>query len=138
MRHMSFALTTDQIRNQTKTVTRRHGWLFLKAGDVVQPVVKAQGLKKGERLQTIGGPIRIESVRREPLRKLLTDIEYGLREVQREGFAHHPAVWGWPSAFVEFYRNAQPASARPSLEDDITRIEFSYEAPPATPHGAPR
>ena len=38
MRRMSFALTTDQILSQTKTVTRRFGWEKLKPGDVLQPV----------------------------------------------------------------------------------------------------
>jgi hypothetical protein len=31
---MSFALTTEQIRVQKKTVTRRLGWEFLKPGDL--------------------------------------------------------------------------------------------------------
>lgn len=45
-RNMSFAMTTDQIREQSKTVTRRFGWWFLKSGDVVCGVEKAMGLKK--------------------------------------------------------------------------------------------
>jgi hypothetical protein len=69
---MSFALTTEQVRNRTKTVTRRVGWRFAKVGDVVQPVVKAQGLKKGEHPQPIGGPIRFVAVDRERL----YDIRY--------------------------------------------------------------
>jgi hypothetical protein len=32
MKHMSFALTTSQIRNRTKTVTRRMGWATAKRG----------------------------------------------------------------------------------------------------------
>lgn len=67
MRHMSFALTTEQVRARTKTVTRRVRWLFAKPGDIVQPVVKGQGLKKGETVEKIGAPIRFVSVRREPL-----------------------------------------------------------------------
>lgn len=35
MRNMSFALTTPQILNRSKTVTRRAGWSFLKPGDIV-------------------------------------------------------------------------------------------------------
>ena len=65
MRNMSFAMTTEQVRNQTKTVTRRFGWWFLKPGDVVQPVEKGMGLKKGEKVKKIGPPIRIVRVRRE-------------------------------------------------------------------------
>jgi len=41
MRNMSFALTTNQVLEQTKSVTRRFGWKFLKAGDLVQPVLKS-------------------------------------------------------------------------------------------------
>ena len=51
-RNMSFAMTTEQVRNQTKTVTRRQGWRFLNAGDILQPVVKGMGLKKGEKKES--------------------------------------------------------------------------------------
>lgn len=67
MRNMSFALTTDQVRQQTKTVTRRLGWKTLKPDTLIQPVVKGMGLKKGETVERIGGPIRVLNVRREPL-----------------------------------------------------------------------
>ena len=46
-RNMSFALTTEQFKARTKTVTRRFGWWFLKPGDVVRGVEKAMGLKPG-------------------------------------------------------------------------------------------
>jgi hypothetical protein len=46
MKNMSFAMTTEQVRNQSKTVTRRFGWWFLKTGDVVQPVLKRRGYEK--------------------------------------------------------------------------------------------
>lgn len=62
---MSFALTSTQINDRTKTVTRRLGWSRLRPGTLLQPVVKAQGLKKGEKVQKVGGPIRVVSVRRE-------------------------------------------------------------------------
>ena len=67
MRLMSFRLTVEQMRARTKTVTRRFGWWELKPGDVVQPVVKAQGLRKGEHVEKIGPPIRIVATRVEPL-----------------------------------------------------------------------
>ncbi len=38
MRNMSFALMTEQMKAQTKTVTRRCGWAFATVGMVVQPV----------------------------------------------------------------------------------------------------
>ncbi len=55
MRNMSFAMTTEQVRNQTKSVTRRFGWWFLKPGDEVQPVVKGMGLKKGDQIEKVCG-----------------------------------------------------------------------------------
>lgn len=56
MRRMSFMLTKEQVLNQTKDVTRRNGWAFLKPGDLIQPVEKCMGLKKGEKQVLLGGP----------------------------------------------------------------------------------
>ena len=50
MRNMSFSLTTEQIRNRTKDVTRRLGWKNLKPGEHFRAVEKCQGLKKGEHI----------------------------------------------------------------------------------------
>lgn len=111
MRNMSFALTTEQVRNQTKTVTRRLGWLFLKPGDLVQPVVKAQGIKKGEHVEKIGGPIRIEAVNR----VTLGDISLG--DVHREGFPNLTKP-----AFVKFFKRTHSCGR----STQVTRIEFSY------------
>lgn len=52
-RNMSFMLTTDQIKNRTKTVTRRPGWWFLEPGDILNACEKCQGLKKGEKIKRI-------------------------------------------------------------------------------------
>src|SRR4051812_24585108 len=95
VRNISFALTTDQIRNRTKTVTRRLGWTGLKPGSMLQPVVKAQGLKKGERVEKIGAPIRVVNVRREVL-QTITGVE-----VLREGF---PAMTC--RGFIDFFCEA--------------------------------
>ena len=57
MRNISFAKTTEQVRLQRKTVTRRVGWLFLKHGDLLQPIVKGQGIQKGGTVEKIGAPI---------------------------------------------------------------------------------
>ena len=88
-RNMSFAMTTDQIRNRTKTVTRRFGWWFLKPGDIVNAVEKSMGLKKGENIKRIC-QIRIISTRSEPLNSI--DQE----DVYDEGF---PDLY--PIQFVE-------------------------------------
>ena len=108
---MSFALTTAQIRAQTKTVTRRVGWTFLKPGTLLQPVVKCQGIPKGEHVEKIGGPIRV--VRVDPV--VLGDISP--QDVYREGFPQMTQ-----REFVEFFKRHNGG-----LKDQIvTRIEFTY------------
>jgi hypothetical protein len=121
MRNISFALTKRQIRNQTKTVTRRVGWSWLKPGTLLQPVEKSQGLKKGERVKRVGAPIRVTSVRRERLSALLRKEPYGSMEVQREGFGGEMT----PGVFVWFFAESHDCS-----EDAfVTRIEFEYTEP---------
>lgn len=114
---MSFALTTRQIRERTKTVTRRRGWQFLRAGDLVQPVVKAQGLRKGDHPAGLGDPIRIVSLRREAL-DAITDAD-----VAREGFSDMG-----PEDFAAMFCRHNGGG----LDQIVTRIEFAYlPAPPS-------
>lgn len=120
MRQMSFALTTEQIRNRTKLVTRRMGWKNLQLGEQVQAIKQGQGLKKGETVEKLC-VIEVKHVRREPLRRMLDEPEYGAREVEREGFAGHPE-WGTPAGFVAGF--CQHNGCRP--ETVITRIVFDY------------
>jgi hypothetical protein len=110
MKHMSFALTTAQIRNRTKTVTRRMGWATAKRGDVVQPIVKGQGLRKGEHVERIGDPIRFVSVRREPLNRCS-------HEMAEEGFPLMTA-----EAFIAMFCMQNGCTP----DTIITRIEFEY------------
>lgn len=114
MRNMSFFLTQDQIRNQTKTVTRRMRWEFL-VGKVtlIQPIVKGQGLKKGEKVEKIELPIRVISARRE----WLSHVNAYPLETQKEGF---PDMTG--DEFIAMFRKHH------GLKEDtiITRIEFEY------------
>ena len=114
MRNMSFSMTTEQIRNRTKTVTRRMGWGFLKPEDVVMAVEKGQGLKKGEHVKKIC-PIRIVSIKSERLWQVPDE------DVSREGFH------GWTrSAFIGLLVKAMPGCRWQSYN----RIEFEYvEAP---------
>lgn len=79
MRNMAFSITTSQMYERTKTVTRRLGWSFLKPGDIVMAVEKGMGLKKGEQVKKIY-PIEIVSVRGECLSSIT------LEDVAREGF----------------------------------------------------
>lgn len=44
MRSMSFMLTTDQVRNQTRTVTHRTGWAELKPWTLLRAVVKERSI----------------------------------------------------------------------------------------------
>ena len=117
-RNMSFALTTDQIRNRTKTVTRRIGWGFLNPGDIVNACVKCMGLKPGEKIQRLG-QIRIVSTRIEPLSRMVHEIEYGREEAAKEGF---PGMMG--VEFVVLFCDAM----RPAFGSDtfVNRIEFEY------------
>jgi len=122
MKNMSFALTTQQIMDGTKTVTRRLGWAQLTPGELFRPVYKCMGLKKGEVVQCIRDPLVAISIRLEPLDLLLNDLAYGMAECAREGFGDHP-VYRWPQNFVEYFcsthRGCTPASI-------VTRIEFAY------------
>lgn len=125
MRNISFALTTEQVRQRRKTVTRRVGWLFLKPGDRLRAVVKAQGLKKGEHVEPLG-VIEVTNVRRERLRRLIDDHAYGAAETQLEGFAGTDLAN--PALFVGFFVETHGCT----VDDLVTRIEFRYvEEPPA-------
>ena len=53
MRNMAFSMTTDQIIDRTKTVTRRFGWWQLKRGDRICAVEKSMGLKKGQKVKKL-------------------------------------------------------------------------------------
>jgi len=112
VRNMSFAMTTEQVRNQSKTVTRRFGWWFLKPGDVVQPVVKGMGLKKGEKVEKIGPPIRIVSTRTEALRDMTDE------DCVREGFPEMDRV-AFINVLCLHYRTVGPCTY-------VNRIEFEY------------
>lgn len=113
MRNMSFFLTQRQVRERTKTVTRRIGWRNAKAGDVVQPVVKGQGLKKGETVERIGGPIRFVKVTREPL-------AYVLGRIGDEALEGFPQMS--PIDFVNMFCDHNGCEP----DDEVTRIEFEY------------
>ena len=111
-RNMSFALTTEQFKARTKTVTRRFGWRFLKPGDIVYGVEKAMGLKKGEKIKHLG-LIRIVSIRSEPLCFITVE------DCKKEGFPEMD-----PSDFVEMLRGHYG----PKITDLtlVNRIEFEY------------
>lgn len=115
-RNMSFMLTTEQVRNRTKTVTRRLGWNFLKPGDVLNACVKCQGLGKGGKIERIC-QIRVVS----NLPSTLYNITKG--DVKKEGFPGMTPVQ-FARMFCEHMGGA--------VDQQVNRIEFEY-LPPATP-----
>ena len=109
-RNMSFMITKRQVRNRTKTVTRRLGWAFLKPGDIVNAVEQGMGLKKGEKVKRIC-QIRIKSTRWEPLYQITKE------ECVKEGFPNMS-----PQDFILMFRRLNKVRAtRP-----VNRIEFGY------------
>jgi hypothetical protein len=104
-RRMSVAMTTQQVLDRTKTVTRRKGWWLdkhgrplVKPGDHLILVDRVMGFKKGERA-TVLAEVEVVSVRRE-----------------------HPARIG-PAAFVHRYFVVAQGM---SVDDMVTRIEWRY------------
>lgn len=119
---MSFSLTAELIVAGTKTVTRRLGWLKLKGGDLVRPVRRIRGLRRGEKLEPLRPPLRIVSVRRERLDRMLLDPDYGEAECIKEGFgdaARRLSPAGFVAEFCATHKPCTPASV-------VTRIEFAY------------
>ncbi len=118
MRNMSFALTTEQVMDGTKTVTRRLGWLHLKPGDKVRPVLKCMGLRPGEKVVPLRDPLTTVGKRREPLRRLIDEPEYGRDECRREGF---PLLS--PAEFVSMFCATHKGCTPDTV---VTRIKFDY------------
>lgn len=114
---MSFLYTEDAVRAATKTVTRRLGWQHLQPGTRIQAVRKCQGRQRGEKIVPLH-VIEVTEVRREPLRRLTDETEYGLREVALEGF---PA-W-FPSEFVSMFCGTHKGC---TPDTAVTRIAFKY------------
>jgi len=115
-RNISFSLTTDQVIAGTKDVTRRTGWEFAKVGDILTACEKCMGLKKGQKIIRLC-QIRLIAVDREPLSRMLGEVEYGKSEVIREGFPHLT-----PTQFVVMF--SQHNHCR--VNTIITRMEFEY------------
>lgn len=128
-RLMSVAFTEDAVRDRTKTVTRRRGWVFLKPGDRLTLVRKAMGRKPGEPLVRLA---EVDAVTREPLTCLgkclcwdshQRGTTYPEMEMVREGF---PGLD--PQEFVRKYfveaQGMDPAAT-------VTRISWRYLDEPA-------
>ena len=103
-------MTTQQVRDRTKTVTRRLGWWFLKHGDRVRAVRKAMGLRKGEKTEHLA-IIEVVSTQTEPLCFITKD------DCVKEGFPDFE-----PRDFINMLCDHY------NVHQDITvnRIEFKY------------
>jgi hypothetical protein len=111
MKRMSFALTKEQIINQSKTVTRRNGWKTLKVGDLIQPVEKCMGLQKGESQVLLGCPIEVKSISVQRLHQITKDdlIKEGFPKMKKE-------------EFIDMYCNANKCDRNTT----VNRIEFQF------------
>lgn len=118
MRNISFSLTQQQLRDRTKTVTRRLGWQHIKPGELLKPVEKCMGLQAGQKVIPIGGPIRVVHIRREALRDMVAMPEYGDRECMLEGFPHLR-----PHEFVAMFCSTHRHC---TIDTVVTRITFEY------------
>ena len=110
MRNLSCFLTQAQVRDRSKTVSRRIGWGWASPGQIVRIVVKGQGLKPGEKIQPMA-IVEFLSVTREPLSAITAD------DVVREGF---PAMT--PAEFVAMFCHHMGTTP----DQEITRLEWRY------------
>jgi hypothetical protein len=111
-RNMSFALTTEQIHNRTKTVTRRLGWSNLKPGELFWAVEKAQGLKSGEKIKRLA---LLRCVSNGSV--VLYGASMTKADCKREGF---PDLT--PAQFVGMFRRHMKCPP----DQSVQRIEFEY------------
>lgn len=119
MRRMSFAITTDQILNRTKTVTRRVGWNHLKIGERLLAVDKLR-TRSAQKLAVI----EVVSIRKERVLDIRTD------DCRREGMGRGEC-WckrkscdqaGGPWCFINMFCDAMGVAP----DATVNRIEFKY------------
>ncbi|WP_280264659.1 hypothetical protein [Nocardia wallacei] len=118
---MSVSLTEPQVRDRSKTVTRRMGWLALQPGTRLTLCRKVMGRRQGEPLVRIVD-VEVLAVRRERLDSITAE------EVAAEGF---PGMS--PAEFVAFFCNSHKGCTPAS---EVTRIQWRYLDEP-TPCIAP-
>ena len=110
-RLMAVSLTEQQVRDRTKTVTRRTGWRMLQVGDQLQLCRKVMGRRRGEPLERIT-TVEVTGIRRERLDAITA------ADVTAEGF---PAMT--PAEFIRFFCDTHPGCTPAT---DISRIEWCY------------
>lgn len=111
MRRMSFSATVEQMRDGSKTVTRRDPktWQALRPGELVLAVEKAMGLRTGEK-QTPIGVIRVLS------NEVVTLADFDGAEARREGF----------TSSADFFAVWRAMHGPWNLSDQVRRIEFEH------------
>jgi hypothetical protein len=110
-RLMAVSLTGPQVRDWTKTVTRRTGWRMLRVGDQLILCRKVMGRRKGDPLKRIA-TVEVTSPRHERL-DLITAAD-----VAAEGFPQMT-----PAEFVVFYCATHHGC---DAATEVTRIEWRY------------
>ncbi|WP_231982987.1 hypothetical protein [Nocardia sp. 852002-20019_SCH5090214] len=117
-RLMSVSLTEPQVRDRTKTVTRRMGWLMLQPGTRLTLCRKVMGRRRGEPLVRIVD-VEVLDVRRERLDTITNE------EVRAEGFPEMT-----PAQFGEFFCGSHTGCTPDSM---VTRIRWRYLDDPESP-----
>lgn len=110
-RLMAVSLTEAQVRDRTKTVTRRAGWRMLRVGDQLTLCKKVMGRRRGEPLDRIAG-VEVTSIRRERLDAITP------ADVTAEGF---PGMT--PDKFIAFFCSTHRGC---TPQTEITRIQWRY------------
>jgi hypothetical protein len=110
-RLMAVSLTEPQVREKTKTVTRRAGWLMLRPGDQLTLCRRVMVRRRGEPLDRIAAVI-VVTVRRERLDAITA------ADVAAEGFPN----WT-PAESISFFCRTHHG-CKPGTE--ITRIKWCY------------
>ncbi len=108
---LSFFLTTAQIRDRSKTVTRRRN-CKLKPGQLFYAVEKVQGLKKGEKHNRLD---LLRCLKNDPV--VLDGPTLTIDDVAREGFPDLS-----PIEFVAMFCKAMKREAA----EIVQRVEFEY------------
>lgn len=121
-RHMSCAITTQQVIDRIKTVTRRLGWEHAQVGDLIQLVEKGMGLRKGEKVRKLA-LVRVVSVRREKLGRMAVK-PYGTIETTLEGYPPGTDKHD-PVRFIEMFCEANRAKGC-TPATIVTRIQWEY------------
>jgi hypothetical protein len=108
---MAVSLTETQVRDRTKTVTRRVGWRMLRVGDQLTLCRKVMGRRRGEPLERIA-VVEVTDLRRERLDAI------SMADVIAEGFPQMT-----PADFVGFFCGTHRGCGP---ETEVTRIQWRY------------